>query len=177
MLFYHYIHSDIDDEHQARRCYNLANRTDLAPLPLPVVLESSCENGFICKNISSTLYGFSCKAYASDMVWYINNEIMTAFLPFDTVGTIFQSSYPALSPVYSITTILTEQTSMSFGGYLLPFLTSTLMVQPFNRSQTEAISFTVSCQAHCEEENHTEVCQSRQVNVAGWYTFLVIVRL
>jgi hypothetical protein len=134
------------------------------------VLQSTIESaGFICKNKMS-LYSFSCNAHASDLVWYFNNEIVTAFLPFDTVGTIFRSFYPALSPIYIITTILTEQTSMSFGGYRLPLATSTLTVQPFNESQSEAIiSFTVSCQAHCEDENYTEVCQSRQVNVAGWY--------
>ena len=142
------------------------SRTDLSP-PLPVVLESTTENGFICKNKSSTLYSFSCKAHASDLVWYFNNKIVTAFLPFDAVGTIFRSSYPALAPIYSITTILTEQISMSFGGYQLPRATSILTVQPFNESQNEAISFTVSCQAHCEDENYTEICQSRQVNVAG----------
>ena len=103
------------------------------------------------------------------MVWYINNEIVTAFLPFDTVGTIFWSSYPSLAPIYTITTILTEQTSMSFGGYRLPAVSSTLTIQSFNESQNEVISFTVSCQAHCEDENYTEVCQSRQMNVAGWY--------
>jgi hypothetical protein len=80
-----------------------------------------------------------------------------------------------MAPIYTITTILMEQTSMSFGGYRLPRATSTLIVQPFNGSQTEAISFIVSCQAHCEDENHTEVCQSRQVNVAGWYINSLIV--
>lgn len=98
---------------------------------------------------------------------------MTAFLPFDTVGTIFRSSYPALAPVYTLTTILTEQISMSFEGYQLPLATSILTVQPFNESQNKAISFTVSCQAHCEDENYTEVCQSRRVNIAGWYYILI----
>jgi hypothetical protein len=132
------------------------------------MLESTSENDFICKNkTSALLYSYSCNIHASDLVWYFNNKIVTAFLPSDTVGTIFWNSYPTLAPVYTITTILMEQGSMSFGGYRLPRATSTLIVQPFNGSQSEAISFTVSCQAHCRDENYTAVCQSRQVNVAG----------
>ena len=166
------IHSVIDDERQARRCLNLqTNQTDLTTqVPLPVVLKSTVKDGFICKNKLS-FYSFSCSVYGSDLVWYFNNEIVTAFLPFDSVGTIFRRSYPTLAPIYTITTILTEQASMSLGRYtMLQFATSTLTVQLFNESQTESIvSFTISCQAHCENENVTEICESKQVKIAGWY--------
>ena len=166
------IHSVIDDEQQARRCLNLqTNQTDLTTqVPLPVVLKSTIEDGgFICKNKLS-FYSFSCSVYGSDLVWYFNNEIVTAFLPFDSVGTIFRRSYPALAPIYTITTILTEQASMSFEGYMLQLVTSILTVQLLNENQAEPIPFTVSCQAHCEDTNFTEICQSKRVKIAGLYT-------
>ena len=141
--------------------------------PLPVVLGSTVESGFICKN-TKPLFIFSCNVYAFDLVWYINSEIVTAFLPFDAVGATFRSSYPSLAPIYNITTTLTQQTSVSVGGRRLRLATSTLIVQPFNESQIETIPFTVSCQAHCENENFTEVCQSRLVNVAGNVVFNVL---
>ena len=186
-MFIHYyknviiIYSDIIDEDQARRCFSLANQTDLDAPPPPVVLESTTENEFICRDRPS-LYSFSCMAYALNMTWYFNNETVAAFNVFDAhdhVGdNIFRNySYPASAPVYTIIAILTEQTlkSLNFGGYWSQLLTSTLIVQPFNGSQTEGISnFTVSCQARCEDENHTEVCQSRQINIAGWYRFLLV---
>ena len=169
IIIYMHTHSDIIDEYEARRCY----QTDLAPPPLPVVLESTVENGFICKSQTSFKLYFSCNVHTSDqvIVWYFNNETVATFGTFYTVGTIFRSYYPASAPVYNITAILMEKTIQSFGEYELPLAVSILTVEPFNGSLTEAISFTVSCQARCEDENQTKVCQ---MNVAGWYTFLLV---
>lgn len=171
-LFVSCIRSVIDDEQQARKCLNLqTNETDLLTpaVPLPVVLKSTIENGFICKNKIS-LYSFSCSVYTSDLVWYFNNEIVTAFLPFDNVGALFRRSYPAMAPIYTITTILIERAPMSFEGYMLQLVTSILTVQPLNENpQAEPIPFTISCQAHCEDKNFTEICQSKLVKIAGLY--------
>ena len=113
------------------------------------------------------MYTFSCQVYAFDLIWYLNNERVTGFLPFDNVGATFTALYPRSAPAYNITAILTQMSSVLVGGSTLRRVTSTLIVQPFNESQIEVIPFTVSCQAHCEDENYTEVCQNRQVNVAG----------
>ena len=158
-----YTHTVIDDVHQARECFNLSIGVDV---PLPVVLESTLESGFICEN-KKPLYTFSCSVYAPDLIWYLNDEIVTAFLPFDRVGNTFSVSYPASAPSYTITAILTQQASVYFGGNNLPLTTSTLIVQQFNESQITVIPFTVSCHAHCVDENRTEICQRKHFNVAG----------
>ena len=161
------IHTVIDDEHAARSCFNLQSQADTPPLP--VVLDSTIKSGYICRD-TKPLYTFSCRVYAYDLIWYVDNERVSAFLPFDPIGATFTISYPASTPAYNITTILTQLSSVLVGGSRLPLVTSTLIMQPFNDSQIEAIPFTVSCQAHCEDRNFTEVCQSRHVNVAGWYS-------
>ena len=142
----------------AQGCFNLQSQADTVTPPLPVLLESTIISGYICRN-TKPLYTFSCRVYASDLIWYLNNERVTAFLLFDSSGITFTTSYPPSAPAYyNITTILTQASSVLGGGSRLPLVTSTLIVQPFNESQVEAIPFTVSCQAHCEDRNYTEVC-------------------
>lgn len=131
------------------------------------------ESGYICRDIKP-LYTFSCLVYGSELLWSINSERVIGFLPFDAVGTAFTTLYPHSAPVYNITTILTQFSSVLVGGSWLRLVRSTLVVQPFNESLNEVIPFTVSCQTHCEDENFTEVCQSRQVNVAGQYILMSI---
>ena len=160
------IHSVIDDVHQARECFNLSIGADA---PLPVVLDSTIGSGFVCKNIKA-LYTFSCSVHAPDLIWYFNDEIVAAFLPFDRVGDTFVVTYPASAPTYIITmTLIQTASTISFEGYNLPLTTSTLTVQPFNESHIEVIPFTVSCQAHCMDENRTEVCQRKHFYIAGRY--------
>jgi hypothetical protein len=136
--------------------------------PSPVVLEATVESNFICKD-KPLLYSFSCTLYGYDLVWYFDDEIVTAFLPNDTFGNslirVFQ--YPPSAPVYNITAALTQVSTATVSRYHVPFCVSVLTVQPFNESDIQVLPFTVSCQTHCEGATNTAICQTKHYDVAG----------
>ena len=165
----HMQHTVIEDEYQAVECLNLsAIYTDggRGTVPLPIVLDSTIERGFICENVKA-LYAFSCSIYTYDLIWHINDQILAVLFPSDSIGTVFSRSFPVSAPAYNLTVILSQRSSMFIGEYSLPLTTSILIVQPFNESENEAIPFTVTCQSHCRDKNSTTVCQRKHFNVAG----------
>lgn len=157
----------ITSDYQAEECLNLQNSAIKAPPP--VLLESTiAREDFICKD-KPTLYAFSCTLYGDDLIWHFNREIVTVFLPHDSVGRTVSISYPELEPVYNVTAMLTLVSNETFSRYNVPFCVSILTVQSFNESQTDVpvVPFNVSCRTHCEDEQHTEVCQVKAYQVAG----------
>ena len=133
----------------------------------PIVLESTIKGDFICQN-QTPLYAFSCTLYSGDLIWYFNNETVTAFLPGDVVGETVRISYPESAPLYNITAVLTQVETISIYNTL--FCVSILTVQPFNEAESEVIPFTVSCQTFCRDDDRTAACQTRQYKVAGMIT-------
>ena len=160
----------INDEHQARECLNIMNKT-INP-PSPVILEATIEDKFICET-KPLLYSFSCTLYGYDLIWYFNNETVTVFHPNDMTGDKVSKSYPESAPVYNITAVLTQISTETVSRYNAPFCVSILTVQPFNENRIEVMPFTVSCQTHCENGNttlnSTSVCQTEHYEVAGIY--------
>ena len=94
---------------------------------------------------------------------------MGGFLPDDLAGEVFMRSFPTSAPVYNVTAVLTQIVPVS--EYNVPFCVSVLIVQPYSEiaSQVQVMPFKVSCQSHCADENHTEVCQVKSYKVAGIY--------
>ena len=136
--------------------------------PSPVILEATVEDDFICKD-KPVLYSFSCTLYGYDLIWYFDNEAVTAFLPEDSMaGDIFRVyQYPQSAPLYNITAVLSQVSEATVSRYNAPFCVSVLTVQPFNESEIQVLPFTVSCQTHCEDENRTAICRTRHYDVAG----------
>ena len=128
------------------------------------------EGDFICKD-KPLLYSFSCTLYGYDLVWYFDDEIVTAFLPNDMDRfRVFQ--YPRSAPTYNITAVLTQVSNATVSRYNAPFCVSVLTVQPFNESEIQILPFTVSCQTHCQDDNGTAVCQTKHYDVAGMSSHL-----
>ena len=97
--------------------------------------------------------------HGDDLIWYINNDRVAAFLPRDVVGDSFTKSYPNSAPVYNITAVLTQYES---SRYNVPYCVSVLILQPhnINHNQSQLMpGFNVSCQTHCADQNRSEVCQ------------------
>ena len=159
-----------NDDNQARReCLNLTEA--ITNTPPPIVLAAANENKkFLCKNElpSLVLEAFSCTLYGRDLIWYFNDQRITAFLPGDSVGRTVNTSIPKSSPIYNVTAILTRTTQVpSLSRSNLPFYISVLLVQPYNESQTEFEPYNVTCQTHCTGNNSRAVCQTKQYEVAG----------
>lgn len=154
--------ADINDEDLARQCLNLTNTN----INSPIVLESTIKGDFICQK-HTPLYTFSCTLYSGDLIWYFNNETVTAFLPGDQIGDTVRISYPESAPLYNITAVLTQVETISI--YNISFCVSILTVQPYNETDTEleVIPFTVSCQTFCKDDNRSAACQTRRYKVAG----------
>lgn len=142
--------------------------------PLPIALETSiADNPFICKN-EMPLYIFHCEVYGNSLLWEINDEEDIVFLPFDEVGrTVVNQliSYNGSSPVYNVSAVLTHISKMSLENVTIPQCVSILTVQSFNASQFEVLPFNVSCQSSCQDENHTQICQTKHYEVAGTLCF------
>ena len=163
------MHSVIDNDNEAKECLNLTNID--TEVPLPVILNQSQiiieDNDFICDN-KPPFYTFSCTLYGDDLIWYFNNERVGGFLPDDPVGHHFIGSFPSSAPVYNVTAVLIRIVPVS--EYNVPFCVSVLIVQPYSKSQLQVMPFNVSCQGHCADDNHTEVCQAKSYKVAGTIT-------
>ena len=160
----HAVINDNDDS-QARECLNVTD-TVINP-PSPIILESTVEGDFVCED-RPPLYSFSCTLYGYDLIWYLDDEIVTSFLPDDLVGNKFRVyQYPPSAPYYNITAVLTQVSIAAISGYNAPFCVSVLIVQPFNESDIQVLPFTVSCQTHCEDDNRTAICQTKHYDVAG----------
>ena len=125
--------------------------------PSPINLKATVEGDFICKD-KPLLYSFSCTLYGYDLIWHFDNEIVTAFLPNDTAqfGNNFRVfQYPLSAPKYNITAVLIQLSTATVSRYNAPLRISVLTVQPFNESEIQVLSFTVSCQTHCQDANQT----------------------
>ena len=157
----------INDGVQARReCLNLTE--EVVDPPPPIVLTAADENKqFLCKK-ELPLEAFSCTLYDFDLIWFFNDQEITAFLPNDLIGDKVSISYPSSSPIYNVTAVLTQVTLVpELSRFNLPFCVSILIVQPFNESQTEIEPYSVTCQTHCTGDNGTQVCQMKQYEIAG----------
>lgn len=161
LLVYHYLHAHAMLSY--RRQIPGCRVFDVTPLP--VVLDSTIESGFICKTVK-VLYTFSCSIHTSDLVLQWSASGCLFFLLIKLVlysADHFQTQrQPTTSQYYSHKKTLV-------GEYGLPLTTSTLIliVQPFNESENEVILFSISCQSHCIDENNTAVCKTKYFNVAG----------
>ena len=120
-----------------------------------------------CPTILPSLYSYSCILYGNDLIWYFNDEKVGGFLPDDSVGHNFVRSYPKSAPVYNVTAVLTQIVPTS--RYTVPYCVSVLIVQPYYYSENlvQLMPFNVSCQTHCEDANHSEVCQVKSHKIAG----------
>lgn len=156
--------ADINNERLARECLNLTS----SKIKSPIALESTIDGNVLCQS-QTPLYAFSCTIYGGDLIWYFNNETVTAFLPFDQVGQAISISYPESSPVYNITAVLTQVERLSV--YNTTFCVSILTVHPFNETQSEieVVPFTVSCQTFCKDDNKSAACQVKRYTVAGGF--------
>ena len=156
----------LNDEYDARReCLNLTEA--VTNPPPPIVLAAADENKqFLCKNELVPLEAFSCTLYGFDLIWLFNDQKITAFYPDDPIGDKVNISYPNSSSIYNLTAILTKVDMISLSRFSLPFCVSTLIVQPFNESQTELEPYNVTCQTFCTGNNRT-VCQTKKYEVAG----------
>ena len=151
---------------QARReCLSLTE--EVVDPPPPIVLTAADENKqFLCKK-ELPLEAFSCTLYGFDLIWFFNDQEITAFLPNDEIKKV-SISYPSSSPIYNLTAVLTQVTLVpELSRFNLPFCVSILIVQPFNESQTEIEPYSVTCQTHCTGDNGTQVCQMKQYEIAG----------
>ena len=140
--------------------------TNINP-PSPVILETTAEGDFICKD-KPLLYSFSCTLYGFNLIWYFDNEILTAFQAND-MDHLRTFQYPSSAPIYNITVVLTQVSTATVSRFNAPFCVSVLTVQPFNENEIQVLPFAVSCQTHCEDANNTAVCQTKHYNVAGMY--------
>ena len=167
----------INDIAEARTCLNLpGNSTSTAPLP--IVLETTItDDDFICPN-QTPFYAFYCVAHGYTLLWSFNGDIVTVFLPLDSVGyfvpfTYYRNVFDSRSePVYNVTVVLTFISNTirqenSNNNIMIPILASTMIVQPFNASQSQDLPFNVSCQTFCQNESHAQVCQTKHYKVAG----------
>ena len=100
---------------------------------------------------------------------------MTAFLPNNPIGDKISVSYPSSSPIYNLTAVFTQVTQvLELSRFNLPFCVSILIVQPFNKSQTEVLPYNVTCQTYCTGDSGTQVCQTKRYEVAGKYTIILM---
>ena len=159
----------VADDYQAEECLNFPQNSTIRAPP-PVVLESTITNDkFICKD-KPTLYTFSCTLYGDDLIWKFNSETVAAFSPQEqSVGRPRSMSYPPQAPIYNVTATLTLVSNETLSRYNTSFCVSIMTVQSFNESQADApvAPFNVSCRTHCDNEQHTEVCQVKTYLVAG----------
>ena len=155
----------INDEPLARECLNW---TSISMAPLPVVLETTITDGkFICAD-QTPVYTFYCTVNGNNLTWYINDGTVTTFTPRDRVGRTVSVTYPRNSqsdPLYNVTYTLTH-ISMIPGTAIFKYV-SYVNILPFNDSKIEVVPFNVSCKTRCSDDNRTDVCQSRQYEVAG----------
>lgn len=166
------IHAAFNDNFQPRDCFNLGNNSTL-DLPVPVNLKSSIKgNDFICQD-QTPLYTLHCTVYGRDLLWKFNSETVTVFLPDDRVGRFTSNTFldnKSEIEVYNVTAVLTHASKIvNEDNNAIPVCVSILTVQPFSISQSlfQVIPFTVTCLTHCQDDNQTEVCQSKHYEVAG----------
>ena len=130
------------------------------------------EGDFICKD-KPLLYSFSCTLYGLSLIWYFDDETLTSFHPNESEVERFRVfQYPPSAPIYNITAVLTQVSTATVSRYNAPFCVSVLTVQPFNESDIQVLPFTVSCQTHCQDDNETDICQTKHYDVAGMSSHL-----
>ena len=126
------------------------------------------EGDFICKD-KPLFYSFSCTLYGNDLIWYFNEIILISYLHDDNdTDCIRVIPYPLSAPYYyNITVVLTQVSNATISRYNAPLRVSMLTVQPYNESEIQVLPFTVSCQTHCQDDDKTDVCQTKHYDVAG----------
>ena len=158
----------VTNESQARECFNLLH-SNVTTVPLPVTLTSTVMGDFICNDSNPYLHRFFCTLYGTDLLWYFNDKIMTSFRDGDPVGHLHQKTYPEPpeEPMFNVTAVLIQVNNSSWSEYNVPFSSSFLTVLPYNLYNVSVSPFNISCNTFCSNDNMTEVCQEKELNIAG----------